>query len=62
MKITKLSSIQFKKIPRNIWATTVTSFLNDISSELIFTLVPLFLANVLGVSTVVIGLIDGIEV
>lgn len=60
MKITRFSSIQFSKIPRNVWATTVTSFLNDISSELIFTLVPLFLANVLGVSTVVIGLIDGI--
>lgn len=47
------------KVPRNVWATTFTSFLNDISSEMIFTLVPLFLANVLGVSTVVIGLIDG---
>ncbi len=46
-------------VPRNVWAATLTSFLNDISSEMIFTLVPLFLANVLGVSTVVIGLIDG---
>ena len=60
MKITWLSSTQFSKIPRNVWVTTVTSFLNDISSELVFTLVPLFLANVLGVSTVIIGLIDGI--
>lgn len=47
-------------VPRNVWAATLTSFLNDISSEMIFTLAPLFLANVLGVSTVVIGLIDGI--
>ena len=46
-------------IPRNVWATTITSFLNDVSSEMIFTLVPLFLANVLGVSTVLIGVIDG---
>jgi MFS family permease len=40
--------------------TTVTSFLTDVSSEMILNLVPLFLANVLGVSTAVIGLIDGI--
>jgi MFS family permease len=39
---------------------TVTSFLTDVSSEMILNLVPLFLANVLGVSTAVIGLIDGI--
>jgi len=39
---------------------TATSFLTDVSSEMILNLVPLFLANVLGVSTAVIGLIDGI--
>ena len=39
---------------------TATSFLTDISSEMIFNLIPLFLANVLGVGTAVIGLIDGI--
>ncbi|PJF43797.1 MAG: MFS transporter [Phototrophicales bacterium] len=47
-------------ISRNVWASALTSFLNDVSSELIFTLMPLFLANVLGVSTVVIGFIDGL--
>ncbi len=47
-------------VPRNVWAATLTSFLNDISSEMIFTLVPLFLSNVLGVPMVVIGVIDGI--
>ncbi len=49
-----------RKVPRTDRATTITSFLTDISSELIFTLVPLFLSNVLGVSTVVIGVIDGV--
>jgi MFS family permease len=49
-----------KDIPRNVWVTTATSFLTDVSSEMILNLVPLFLANVLGVSTAVIGLIDGI--
>ncbi len=52
------SSLQ--RLPRNIWAVTLTSFFTDISSEMIFNLIPLFLANVLGVGTVVIGLIDGI--
>ena len=48
------------RLPRNIWIVTITSFLTDISSEMIFNLIPLFLANVLGVGTAVIGLIDGI--
>ncbi|MBX3063491.1 MAG: MFS transporter [Anaerolineae bacterium] len=48
------------EIPKNVWVATLTSFLTDISSEMITNLIPLFLANVLGVSTVVIGLIDGV--
>ncbi|MFN2182820.1 MAG: MFS transporter, partial [Anaerolineae bacterium] len=47
-------------LPRNIWVVTATSFLTDISSEMLFNLVPLFLANVLGVGTAIIGLIDGV--
>jgi MFS family permease len=54
----KTSSVA--SLPRNIWVVTATSFLTDISSEMIFNLIPLFLANVLGVGTAVIGLIDGI--
>ena len=53
-------SARLRSLPRNIWVVTVTSFLTDISSEMIFNLIPLFLANVLGVGTGVIGLIDGI--
>jgi MFS family permease len=52
------SSLQ--SLPRNIWVVTATSFLTDISSEMLFNLIPLFLANVLGVGTAIIGLIDGI--
>jgi len=47
-------------LPRNVWIVTATSFLTDVSTEMIVNLVPLFLANVLGASTGVIGLIDGI--
>ena len=37
-----------------------TSLLNDISSEMLLNLIPFFLANILGVGTAVIGLIDGL--
>jgi MFS family permease len=53
-------SPQRRKIPRNVWALSGTSFFNDISSEMILNLLPLFLANVLGVGTAVIGLIEGV--
>jgi MFS family permease len=49
-----------RRLHPNIWVVTATSFLTDISSEMIVYLIPLFLANVLGVRTAVIGLIDGI--
>ncbi len=50
----------WRALPRNVWVVTATSFLTDISSEMIINLIPLFLANVLGVKTGVIGLIEGI--
>lgn len=50
----------WRALPRNVWVVTITSFLTDISSEMIMNLVPLFLANVLNAGTAVIGLIDGI--
>jgi MFS family permease len=49
-----------RNLPRNVWVVTATSFLTDISSEMIVNLIPLFLANVLGVRTGVIGLIEGV--
>ncbi|MBC7233007.1 MAG: MFS transporter [Chloroflexi bacterium] len=45
---------------RNIWATSLTSFFMDISSEMVLNILPLFLSNVLGVKTNVIGFIEGI--
>ncbi len=47
-------------LPRNVWAVSVTSFFMDMSSEMVLHTLPLFLANVLGVQTNVIGLIEGI--
>ncbi len=44
----------------NIFFLGLVSFLTDVSSEMIFTILPLFLANVLGAAAVVIGFIEGI--
>jgi MFS family permease len=49
-----------RDLPRNVWAVGLTSFFMDISSEMVLNILPLFLANVLGVQTSVIGLIEGI--
>ena len=46
-------------LPRNVWVVTLTSFLTDISSEMLINLLPLFLFSVLGVRTAFIGLIEG---
>jgi MFS family permease len=45
----------------NVFFMGLTSLLTDISSELIFTLIPLFLSNVLGASSALIGLVGGIS-
>jgi MFS family permease len=47
-------------LPRNVWAVGLTSFFMDVSSEMVINILPLFLANVLGVQTSIIGLIEGI--
>ena len=44
----------------NIFFLGLVSFLTDVSSEMVFTLLPLFLANVLGAATVIIGFIEGL--
>ncbi len=47
-------------LPRNVWAVSLTSFFMDVSSEMVINILPLFLANVLGVQTTLIGLIEGV--
>jgi MFS family permease len=51
---------QMRALPRNVWAVSLTSFFMDISSEMVINILPLFLANVLGIKTNIIGLIEGI--
>jgi MFS family permease len=50
----------WRTLPRNVWAVSLTSFFMDVSSEMVLNILPLFLSNVLGVRTNVIGLIEGI--
>jgi MFS family permease len=45
----------------NVFFLGIVSLLTDVSSEMIFTLVPLFLANVLGATTTIVGLIGGLS-
>ncbi len=47
-------------LPRNVWAVSATSFLMDISSEMVINILPLFMANVLGLKTYLIGVIEGV--
>jgi MFS family permease len=49
-----------RQLPRNVWAVSLTSFFMDISSEMVINILPLFLSNVLGVSTSIIGVIEGV--
>lgn len=51
---------RWRTMHRNIWATSLTSFFMDISTEMVLNILPLFLSNVLGVKTNVIGFIEGI--
>lgn len=48
------------RIPPAIWALGFVSMLMDISSEMIHSLLPMFLAGTLGVSALVIGVIEGL--
>jgi MFS family permease len=54
------SKTGLRGLPRNVWAVSLTSFFMDISSEMVINILPLFLANVLGVKTNIIGIIEGL--
>lgn len=50
---------RYRQLPRTVFALSVVSFLNDTSSEIIYPLLPAFLAITLGASPFAIGLIEG---
>ncbi|HDZ8832025.1 TPA: MFS transporter, partial [Aeromonas dhakensis] len=47
------------RIPGGVWVLGFVSLLMDISSEMIHSLLPLFMVTVLGSSALTIGLIEG---
>ena len=49
-----------RAIPRGIWALGVVSLFMDVSSELIHSLLPVFMVTVLGASAVSVGIVEGI--
>src|SRR6187455_1672496 len=50
---------RYQLLPRNVFAISLVSLLNDVSSEIIYPLLPFFLSNTLGVSPRVLGSIEG---
>ena len=56
----KTKKMSIRDLPRNVWAVGFTSMFMDISSEMVLNILSLFLSNVLGVQTSIIGLIDGV--
>ncbi len=51
--------LRYKALPRNVLSLSLVSLLNDTSSEIIYPLLPAFLALSLGASPFAIGLIEG---
>ena len=48
-----------RRLPAGIWALGLVSLLMDISSELIHSLLPVFMVTVLGASMLTVGLLEG---
>ncbi len=49
-----------KKLPKGIIVLGLVSFFTDLSSEMIYPLLPIFLSSVIGASALALGLIEGI--
>ena len=52
--------MQSKKLDRNVFILGLVSLFTDISSQMIYPLLPIFLSSVLGAGIVFIGLLEGI--
>lgn len=49
-----------RRIPASVWVLGFVSLLMDVSSELIHSLLPVFLVSVLGASALAVGLLEGV--
>jgi MFS family permease len=59
-EVKELPRTGLRAMPRGIWALGFVSMFMDISSEMIHGLLPVFLVTVLGASTEMVGLIEGV--
>lgn len=50
----------YRKLPSGIWVLGFVSLFMDISSELVHSLLPIFMTTVLGASMVTVGIIEGV--
>ena len=50
----------WRKLPTGIWALGFGSLFMDMSSELIHSLLPVFMVTTLGASMVTVGIIEGV--
>jgi len=57
--VATLKPSSLRQIPPGIWALGFVSMFMDISSEMIHSLLPMFMVTVLGTSTLVVGLVEG---
>lgn len=56
----QLSTSSWRALPAGIWALGFGSLFMDVSSEMIHSLLPIFMVTTLGVSMVTVGFIEGI--
>ena len=58
--MSKIARDALTKIPSGVWVLGFVSLLMDVSSEMIHSLLPLFMVGVLGASALMVGVIEGI--
>jgi len=58
--MSNLSRSVLSRIPPGVWALGFVSLLMDVSSEMIHSLLPLFMVGVLGASALTVGLVEGL--
>ena len=49
-----------KAIPKSIWVLGFVSMLTDISSDMVHSLLPMYLVSTMGASVLTVGLIEGV--
>jgi MFS family permease len=56
----RAATVSLRQLPAGIWVLGFVSLLMDISSEMVHSLLPMFMVGTLGVSVAVVGLIEGL--